>query len=77
VSAPGEHKIVQARSLAYAGAIGWTFVYREEAEQRRGFDSDLPLGGKNQVPVLRVDDQVVASCCAPEKLLRFLRAFLW
>ena len=35
---PGEHKTVQARILEYAEAIGWTFVSREEAEQRRGFD---------------------------------------
>jgi type I restriction enzyme R subunit len=33
---PGEHKTVQARILAYAEAIGWTFVSREEAEERRG-----------------------------------------
>ncbi len=35
---PSEHKTVQARILKYAEAIGWTFVPREEAEQRRGFD---------------------------------------
>ena len=35
---PSEHKTVQARILAYAEALGWTFVPREEAEQRRGFD---------------------------------------
>jgi type I restriction enzyme R subunit len=35
---PSEHKTVQARILAYAREIGWTFVSREEAEQRRGFD---------------------------------------
>jgi len=35
---PSEHKTVQTRILAYAVAIGWTFVPREEAEQRRGFD---------------------------------------
>jgi type I restriction enzyme R subunit len=35
---PGEHKTVQARILAYAQEIGWTFVPREEAERRRGFD---------------------------------------
>lgn len=35
---PGEHKTVQTRILEYAEAIGWTFVPREEAEQRRGFD---------------------------------------
>ena len=38
--APGEHKTVQARILAYAQAINWTFVSRKEAEQRRGFDPD-------------------------------------
>jgi len=32
---PGEHKTVQARILEYAEAIGWTYVSREEAEQRR------------------------------------------
>lgn len=35
---PGEHKTVQARILAYAEAIGWTVLSRQEAEQRRGFD---------------------------------------
>ncbi|MDI6808880.1 MAG: HsdR family type I site-specific deoxyribonuclease [Candidatus Eisenbacteria bacterium] len=34
---PTEHKTVQARILAYAQEIGWTFVSREEAERRRGF----------------------------------------
>jgi type I restriction enzyme R subunit len=28
---PGEHKTVQARILAYADAIGWAFVPREDA----------------------------------------------
>ncbi len=37
---PGEHKTVQARILAYAQEIGWTYVPREEAETRRGFDPD-------------------------------------
>jgi len=36
--APGEHKTVQARLLEYAQEIGWTFVPRDEAERRRGFD---------------------------------------
>ncbi len=40
--APGEHKTVQARIPAYADAIGWTIVTRDEAEQRRGFDPDVP-----------------------------------
>ncbi|MDA8238739.1 MAG: HsdR family type I site-specific deoxyribonuclease [Nitrospiraceae bacterium] len=35
--APGEHKTVQARVLAYAQEIGWTYVPRAEAEKRRGF----------------------------------------
>jgi type I restriction enzyme R subunit len=39
---PGEHKTVQARILAYAREIGWTFVPREEAERRRRFDPDGP-----------------------------------
>ena len=33
---PTEHKTVQARILTYAEAIGWTFIPREQAEQRRG-----------------------------------------
>ena len=35
---PTEHKTVQARILAYAQDIGWTYVPRDEAERRRGFD---------------------------------------
>ena len=35
---PTEHKTVQARILAYAQEIGWTYVSRAEAEARRGFD---------------------------------------
>ena len=38
--APGEHKTVQARILAYAQEIGWRYVPRAEAEKRRGFDPD-------------------------------------
>ena len=37
---PGEHKTVQARILKYAQEIGWTYVPRDEAERRRGFDLD-------------------------------------
>lgn len=33
---PREHKTVLARILAYAQEVGWTFVSRDEAEQRRG-----------------------------------------
>jgi type I restriction enzyme R subunit len=32
---PSEHKTVQARILAYSQEIGWSFVPREEAEERR------------------------------------------
>jgi type I restriction enzyme, R subunit len=35
---PGEYKTVQARILEYARAIGWTFVPRDQAERRRGFN---------------------------------------
>jgi type I restriction enzyme R subunit len=36
VSKPSEHKTVQSRILAYVQEIGWTFVSRENAEERRG-----------------------------------------
>ncbi|MCP1715469.1 type I restriction enzyme R subunit [Methanocalculus alkaliphilus] len=39
---PGEHKTVQARILAYAEEIGWTFVSRAEAERRRHFNQSAP-----------------------------------
>ena len=38
--APGEHKTVQDRILAYAQEIGWRYVPRDKAEARRGFDPD-------------------------------------
>ncbi len=37
---PGEHKTVQARILHYAQELGWRYVSRAEAEERRGFDVD-------------------------------------
>jgi len=40
MSAPGEHKTVQARIQRYAQEIGWTFVPRAEAEARRGFNAE-------------------------------------
>jgi hypothetical protein len=40
MSAPTEHKTIQARILHYAQEIGWTCVPRAEAERRRGFDAD-------------------------------------
>ncbi len=38
---PNEYKTIQARILGYAKAIGWIFVPREEAEQRRGFEPQM------------------------------------
>ena len=49
---PGEYKTVQARILAYAQEIGWTFVPRDEAERRRGFGShpkSLPADGAREL----------------------------
>src|SRR5438034_7359 len=43
---PGEHKTVQARILAYAQEIGWTYVPRGEAEKRRGFDHSRATGAE-------------------------------
>ena len=39
---PGEHKTVQGRILAYSQEIGWTYVARDEAQRRRGFDTTKP-----------------------------------
>ena len=56
MSTPGEHKTVQARILDYAEAIGWTIVSREEAEQRRGFDPDVPPADRAKTRSLFFDD---------------------
>lgn len=40
--APGEHKTVQARIIEYAQEIAWSYVSRDEAERRRGFDPSAP-----------------------------------
>jgi type I restriction enzyme R subunit len=85
---PGEHKTVQARILAYAEAIGWTVVSREEAERRRGLrenglsspSGDSNLTGKNaRAPLsLFFDDLLDAKvrefnpCYAEEKRERDL-----
>ena len=53
---PGEHRTVQARILAYAEAIGWTIVSREEAEQRRGFDPAVPPADRAKNRSLFFDD---------------------
>lgn len=58
---PGEHKTVQARILAYAEVIGWTLVSREEAEQRRGFDPDVPPKDRAKGRSLFFDDLLDAK----------------
>ncbi|OZA31002.1 MAG: restriction endonuclease subunit R [Hydrogenophilales bacterium 17-61-9] len=58
---PGEHKTVQARILGYAEAIGWTLVSREEAEQRRGFDPDVPPAERAKNRSLFFDDLLDAK----------------
>ena len=58
---PGEHKTVQARILAYAEAIGWTVVSREEAEQRRGVERMKDEGGRMKSGSLFFDDLLDAK----------------
>ncbi len=58
---PGEHKTVQARILRYAEAIGWTFVPREEAEQRRGFDPEASPKDRAKGASLFFDDLLDAK----------------
>ena len=58
---PSEHKTVQARILAYPEAIGWTIVSREEAEQRRGFDSEVPPADRARNRSLFFDDLLDAK----------------
>lgn len=58
---PGEHKTVQARILGYAEAIGWIFVPREEAEQRRGFDPAVPPAERAKNRSLFFDDLLDAK----------------
>ena len=53
---PSVHKTVQARILAYAEAVGWTLVSREEAEQCRGFDLDVPPSDRDRNSSLFFDD---------------------
>jgi type I restriction enzyme, R subunit len=64
--APGEHKTVQSRILAYAQDIGWSYVPRPEAEKRRGFDPD---GATAE------DRARSASCFFEDKLYAQARAF--
>ena len=59
--APSEHKTVQARILEYSGSIGWTFVPRKEAEQRRGFDPDVQPADRAKNRSLFFDDLLDAK----------------
>ena len=61
MSKPSEHKTVQARILAYAQEIGWTIVSREEAEQRRGFDPEVPPAERARNRSLFFDDLLDAK----------------
>jgi len=58
---PGEHKTVQARIPEYAETIGWTVVSREEAEQRRGFDLEVPPADRARNRSLFFDDLLDAK----------------
>jgi type I restriction enzyme R subunit len=58
---PGEYKTVQARIIGYAHAIGWTFVPREEAELRRGFDPEVPPADRAKNRSLFFDDLLDAK----------------
>jgi len=84
MSTPGEHKTVQARILAYAPEIGWSFVSREETEQRRGLRERglssprhrSSKGGQECPPSLFFDDLLGAKVREaghfPELNTRFL-----
>jgi hypothetical protein len=58
---PEEHNTVQDRILAYVEAIGWTVVYREEAEQQSGFDSEVAPADHFSNRYLSFDDQLDAK----------------
>jgi hypothetical protein len=46
---PTEPKTLQSRNPAFAGSIGWTFVSREEAVERRcGIPDPFGRGGRGQ-----------------------------
>ncbi len=58
---PSEHKTVQARILTYAQEVGWSFVSREEAEQRRGFDPAVSPADRARNRSLFFDDLLYAK----------------
>ena len=47
---------LQDQIFAYAEAIGWTVVSQEEAEQRHGFDQDVPISDRAKNRSLIHDD---------------------
>ena len=61
MSQPGEQKTVQSRILAYAEAVGWTIVPREEAEHRRGFDPGTPSVDRARNRSLFFDELLAAK----------------
>ena len=61
MSKPTEHKTVQARILAYAEAIGWTIVCREEAERRRGVERMKDEAGRMKGVSLFFDELLDAK----------------
>jgi type I restriction enzyme, R subunit len=67
---PGEHKTVQARILAYAQAIGWSFVPREEAEARRGFDPQVPPAERAKAVQESFEERQTSTAEALAELLR-------
>ena len=58
---PGENKTVQARMLDHTEAIGWSFVSRGVAEQRRGIASGQKPEVGSQRGSLFFDDRLDAK----------------
>ena len=51
---PGKHKTGQTRILKYAQDVGWTFVSRQEAEERRaGVQPANPGETRAEMPARR------------------------
>jgi type I restriction enzyme, R subunit len=61
MSAPTEHKTVQARILSYAEAIGWTLVSRGDAERRRGVDPETQIKDRMKGRTLFFEDLLDAK----------------
>ena len=66
---PGEHKTVQTRILKYAESVGWTFVPRKEAEQRRGFDPEATGKDRAKGVSLFFDDLLDAKATEIQSLI--------